>query len=791
MKLPIPFLNSKKNDSDYYLALLLTEDKASAIILKETETVLKTISTHEEYFPHSIEDLSLENFIDVVDKTISRAEEVLPPQIETHKTVFGVKDKWVDKETKKIKKEYLDKLKKVCDALDLQPIGFMVTTEAITNLIQEEEGAPLSAVVAEIGDKQVSLFLLRGGKVIESISSTLMHSAPHTVDKLLSHFTVPVLPARIVLYINKPDEEANQAFISHQWSKSLPFLHVPQITVLPNGFDMRSVTFGAGQQMGFTVAEPPHERLPKLTKEEKKDEEQFEEKVLNTESDSVEGEGVEATSDVAEEEKEKDVKMDNIAPVTDPDAQAGDFGFVVNGEPDDKPVHHGAHTDHHKPVHHERAHHESELEIDDDEPREKHRGNNSLADKLPFLASLPAISMPKNVKMPNFAEMMSGMRGNKAPLKIIIPVIAILLLLIGTSIFYVNSVKATVSLVVTPNIVNEEAEVTFSASSPNDFSKNVIAARNITTSLPAQLSTTATGKKDVGEKAKGGITIYNNSDDPIRLSAGTEIKASNGEVFVLDKDTTVAAASGDIFTGTKPGTTDANVTAKDLGTEGNIPSGTRFNIGSTSTLAARNDSAFSGGTKKNVTVVSKNDLEKLRKEAVKSVEAGAKEKLLSEANSGETVLPVVGEATLENVKFDKKEGDEASKVTMTANVVFIGMAYNNEELKDFAQTIVKNEYADDITIAENSVKTTVNDAEMEDGKTVSSSVAIEAGLLPQIDTQEVSEKIQDKSLGQARETLSNLPQVAKTDIAFSPPIFIIPDLFPRLPNQISVEVKTE
>lgn len=794
MKLPIPFLNSKKNDSEYYLALLLTEDKASAIILKENETILKTISTHEEYFPHSIEDLSLENFIDVVDKTISRAEEVLPPQIETHKTVFGVKDKWVDKETKKIKKEYLDKLKKVCDALDLQPIGFMVTTEAITNLIQEEEGAPLSAVVAEIGDKQVSLFLLRGGKVIESISSTLMHSAPHTVDKLLSHFTVPVLPARIVLYINKPDEEANQAFISHQWSKSLPFLHVPQITVLPNGFDMRSITFGAGQQMGFTVAVPPHERLPKLTKEEKKDEEQFEEKVLDEEvSEHPEDSEVEEKKhDEDEEQKEeKDVKMDNIAPVTDPDAQAGDFGFVVNGEPKDKPVHHAAHTEHHKPEHHERAHHESELEIEDDEPRQKHHSKGSLTDKLPFLASLPALSLPKNIKMPNVGGMMNGLKGNKAPLKIIIPVVAILALLIGTSIFYVNGVKATVSLVVSPNIVNEEAEVTFSASSPNDFSKRVIAARNVSTSLPAQLSTTATGKKDVGEKAKGGVTIYNNSDDPIRLSAGTEIKASNGKVFVLDKDTTVAASSGDIFTGTKPGTTDAAVTAKDLGTEGNIPSGTRFSIGSTSTLAARNDSAFSGGTKKNVTVVSKNDLEKLRKEAIASVEGDAKEKLLSEAKTNETVLPVVGEATLENVKFDKKEGDEASKVTMTANVVFIGMAYSNDELKDFAETIVKNEYAEDITIAENSVKTTVKDAEMEDGKTVRSSLAIEAGLLPQIDTQEVTEKIQDKSLGQARETLSNLPQVAKTDIAFSPPIFIIPDLFPRLPNQISVEVKTE
>lgn len=787
MKLPIPFLNSKKHDSDYYLALILTEDKASAVILKESETVLKSISTHEEFFPHSIEDLSLENFIDVVDKTISRAEEVLPPQIETHKTVFGVKDKWVEKETKKIKKEYLDKLKKVCDALDLQPIGFMVTTEAVSHLVQDEEGAPLSAIMAEIGDKQVSLSLLRGGKVIESISSTLMHSAPHTVDKLLSHFTVPVLPARIVLYLNKPDEEASQAFISHHWSKSLPFLHVPQVTVLPAGFDTRAVMFGAATQMGFTVHESHHETLPKLTSEEKKEEEALADQAAVEET-------LEDTEQKEEQEKHehKEPVMDNIAPVPDPENQSGDFGFVINGEPKEASQSH--HTE--RAADHDGdnfSHHNasSELDLEErDHEKEKHHGKG-LKEKLPFLASLPAISMPKNFKMPNVGGMMSSLKGNKAPLKIILPIVAVLILIIGSSIFYINNVKATVSLTVKPNIVTENASVTFSANTPSDFSDNIIQARNVTTSIDATLSTNATGKKDVGEKAKGSVTIYNNSDDPINLSAGTELKASNGEVFVLDKDVRVVAASGDIFTGTKPGTTDTSVTAKELGTEGNIPSGTRFTIGSTSSLAARNDSAFTGGTKKNVTVVSKSDMDKLRNDLAKSVEGDAQEKLLAEAKSGETVLPVVGDATLEQVKFDKKEGDEASKVTLSASVVFLGMAYTNKDLEDYAQTVLESQYADDIRLADKSVKSTVDSAELTNEKTVTASLQLEGGLLPQIDTDDVIENVKDKSLGDAKNTISNLPQVSKTDITFSPPVLILPNIFPRLPNQIAVEVKTE
>lgn len=790
MKLPIPFFNSKSHDSDYYMALILTEDKASAVVLKESETLLKTISNHEEYFPHSIEDLSLENFIDVIDKTISRAEEVLPPQIETHKTVFGVKDKWVDRETKKIKKEYLDKLKKVCDALDLQPIGFMVTTEALINLIQDEEGAPLSAVLAEIGDKQVSLSLVRGGKIVESISSTLMHSATHTVDKLLSHFTVPVLPARIVLYLNKPDEDANQTFIAHHWSKSLPFLHVPQVTVLPSEFDMRAVTYGAAMQMGFTVAPSHHEALPKLTNEEKKEEEEFAEETLSEETQNDE----EKAKDEAEDEQSEEPhepKMDNIVPVSGPEEESGDFGFVVNGEAKETLKHHEQVQ--HKHTHesaHETYHQAAHLEIEEPEHEKKHT-EGGLKDKLPFLANLPALAVPKNIKLPQLGGMTDKFKGKKVPIKIIVPIVFVLLLTIGTYMFYVNNVKAVVQLTVKPNIVNSEEKVTFSASSPNDFSKNVLQARSVTTSIPAQVSTNATGKKEVGEKAKGTVTIYNNANNPANIPSGTEIKANNGEAFILDKDVRVAAASGDIFTGTKPGTADALVTAKELGTEGNIPSGTRFTISSTSTLAARNDSAFSGGTKKDVTVVAKKDLDKLREDIIESVQANAQEKLLSEAQNGETVLPVVGDATLENVKFDKKEGDEAAKVTLTANVVFIGLAYENTQLEEYAKTALKNEYADDMNIAEGSIKSTVSNAEMTNSKMVSASVSMEAGLVPQIDTHDVIENVQNKSLGQAKEIVSNLPQVAQTDITFSPPIFFIPNLIPRLPNQIEVEVKTE
>lgn len=251
MKLPLPSLNKKKTQ-DYYLALLLRDEKVVAVILHESEGALQVVGRDEAFLQTSIDIIEHEALLEVLDKVISKAEEALPPDMETEKTVFGVKDSWV--EGKKIKKEYLSKLKKVCDTLTLTPIGFMVISEAIAHLLQKEEGAPLSGVVAEIGKTKVTLSLFRAGRVIETYTDRITDSIPKTVDRLLHHFTADVLPSRIIIFNGGNDEGLAQEFLAHHWSKSLPFLHMPQVSVLPSGFDGKAMVYGAAEQMGFGVS---------------------------------------------------------------------------------------------------------------------------------------------------------------------------------------------------------------------------------------------------------------------------------------------------------------------------------------------------------------------------------------------------------------------------------------------------------------------------------------------------------------------------------------------------------
>lgn len=759
----LPFFNKKKEDTGYYLALLLTDEKASAVILHEEMGKVSIIGNHEEYLSTPLDHVHIDELIEVVDKALSRAEEGLPPSIETHSTVFGLKESWIEEETKKIKKHHLTQLKKVCDSLDLTPIGFMVTNEAIAHLLQEEEGAPLSAILGEISKTGVNLTLLRGGKKIEAIHGPFKEFTPAvTVDMLLRHFTVPVLPARLILFDSDSTEKLSQQFISHQWSKSLPFLHVPQIVVLPAGFDARAVAFGAAAQMGFELtgldkALPKtvsHAHIPAQSEEE-----------VQNEDEQLE-----------EPKNEPPIEGDNFGFVAGKDiAEAGPEPEVKPGH-QDEPLHHAAYADDEVKT----GHHTPAFSEDEEEEEEEPKQRGKFA-PLAFLSGL---------KLPSFTNKFSTL-GKKKKILLPIGIIAVVIIGIGIfSLYYLYNVEAIVELRMKPNMVNKTATTVFSADTSSDFSKDIIAAKTLTATVNGEVSTEATGKKDVGEKAKGNVTIFNNSDEKVTIKSGTEIKSNNGLVFIIEKDVNVGSASGDIFSGTKPGTADTSVVAKDIGTEQNLPSNTKFAIGGNSSLAAKNDSAFSGGTKKTVTVVSKNDQAKLREELPKSLQSKAKATIAQKAGSSETVLPYFATDSIENATYDKKVDEEAKKVTLKASVVFKGLSYQNSELEDYAKTVLEREGSSDVSFAENSTKAEVKDAKQKDEKEMTATVVLEAGALPKIDTTEVADGLQGKSYGDAKDKLGNLPQIDTSEIKFAPAIPLLPQFFPSLPKNIKVIVKS-
>lgn len=745
MNLPdLPFLE-KKSKSEYFLSLVLRSEKASAVVFEELGGKINVVGEHVASFKTSIEEASEEELLEVVDQAVSTAERSLPEGVESQKTIFGVKHEWT--EEGKIKKEYLVRLKKISDELDFKPIGFLVIPEAIAHLLQKEEGAPLSAVLVEIGNDTISLSLFKAGKLLESRSTQIGESIPETADTLLKHFTTAeILPSRIILF-DSGNEKLTQEFISHKWSKELGFLHLPQVTNLPSNYDARAVLNGAANQMGFDVLTAS---LAKADKEDEKD---------DGLSKSIESNGSNG----------EDKTLGEIV-------EAQEFGFSeTDVKAKDKPKTAVA----------------EELQSDNinvakkiSEIPEEVKIDSAERKSLPINAAMLANSMRSILGKIHLGTLIRGASGSKKRLLIgVVPILLVLFVIV----FYVFMRSAVVTLDINTKETEKTESVTFSETDRTDSSKNVISAKILTVSEDGKQSIATTGKKETGDKAKGTVTIFNNNDSAKTIPVGTVITSSNDLKFLTDKAVTVASASGDIFSGTEPGKTNVGVTAEKFGTNYNLPSNSKFSLEGTSSIAAKNDEAFSGGTKKDVKVVAKEDADKLTKELQKRLEAEAKEDIKKKASGDSVVLPNFISVTFERKTFSKKVNEEADEVNLTAAISFQGILYKKSELVAYAKDKLEENIDPDMKIDEDKVEAEAADIK-KDGDKTTAKVKIKAGLIPKVDEEELTKKIAGKSIEDATSQLNQIPEVKNVNISVFLNLPFLPKNLPFSSGKIKIVV---
>ena len=766
----LPFLKrfNKKILPLYYLVLVLRDENVQAIIVEELGGKIKTVGYKEEHFSTSIDEISQEELLEKLDKAISQAESSLPENIKTQKTIFGVKDSWTDND--QIKKEHLAKLKKASEELELIPIGFLVISQAIAHMLQQEEGAPVSAILTEINKKNVTVTLLRAGKSIETKSSEIHDSVPFTVDTLLKHFDIPeILPSRIIIFNGK--EDLSQEFISYTWSKSLPFLHLPQITNLPEGFDARSVLFGAATQMGFEV-------LGKDTPA-----------AIETQDDT-EMQNFSAPEKFSSPADEPEAV--NQEPLEEPKLykklEAEDFGFIKDidvakmpASPEMSLASRGG------PVRQEEKEEVQEIEekqeiisqfITEDIPTntESSKKFNKILKNILIIILGFVFTITKKIR--------SG------KLSIVGSTVLILIVLLFVS--YFLFLKATITITVTPKISEQKKSVLFSTTKSTDPNKNTINGKFISVSEEGSVSTAVTGKKDVGTKALGSVTIFNSLTQSKVLAKGTILKAPNGLEFTLDSSVTIkAVASHSADQTVTPEKVIMNITADQLGKESNLPSGTKFSVGAfdTSDLVAKNDNPFSGGTKKEVTVASKNDSDKLEKDLIKQLEDKAKEDLQKQLTQNKILLSAFVSETLSKKSLNPKIGDETSKLSLTGTVKYQEFSYDKNDLITFSKSLLSKDIPSNQEIDYNNIKASVSDIKNKNDEEIQANLNIKTLLLPKIDQDNLTKDLKGKSFNFAKDTVSKLPQVENIDIKLSPNLPFLPKNLPTREKNIKILIK--
>ncbi len=744
MNLPkLPFLE-KKEKSEYFLSLVLRDEKVSAVVFKEVNTKVNVVGEHSVLFKSTLEETSEEELLDAIDRSVSTAEKSLPEGVESQKTIFGLKEDWIH--DGKIKPHYLSKLKKISDELQFKPVGFLVITEALIHYLQAQEGAPVSAIICEVGKKSITVSLAKAGKLLEAKNISIGEEGiPITVDALLKHFTTAeVLPSRIIIFDNGSEKLA-QEFIAHKWSRELGFLHVPQVTNLPANFDAKAVLTGAASQMGFEVLETT------LIKAEKADEPEVEEigeLGFSDEDKTIEeaaGEFGFSSTDIAEKPKtavdesvSKPIKSDNLA-----------------------------------------------IEKEFQEMPEQEKILDSDTKPLPNNAAAMGVSMKSFFRKIKIGHLFKGRSGNKKKLLILVIPIVILVALIG---FYAFGRSATVVLGVNSKEIEKTETVTLSETDATSASDNTINVKFITSTQDGKVTTATTGKKETGDKAKGTVTVFNSDTGGGKtLSAGTVITSSNGLKFVTDKAVTVASASGDIFSGTEPGKADVTVTAEKFGTNYNLPSNTKFTVEGSSEIAAKNDKAFSGGTKKDIKVVSQKDLDKLTKDLQEQLEEPAKADIKKQAAGDSIVFPEFTSVTYEKKSFSKKLDEEATEVSLTGTIAYEGVAYQKSDLVKYAKEKLSEDVPDNMMIDVETVTGEASEIKQEDGETTAK-VSVKASIVPKIDPQQVAKDVAGKSVKTATADLQSIPEVERVDIKVFINLPLLPNRLPFSSEKIKVVV---
>ncbi len=183
-----------------------------------------------------------------------------------------------------------------------------------------------------------------------------------------------------------------------------------------------------------------------------------------------------------------------------------------------------------------------------------------------------------------------------------------------------------------------------------DVSRNILPAVVKTIKSTSSIQFDATGTRDQGDKATGNITICNKK--PIMLSltslqqnvvsikAGTQLRSTSGKIYTLDASTTVKGYSIGNGADVKQNCVSAKATASNIGDDFNISDSTKLSISGygADLVTAVAPNGFSGGTRKTVKVVTRQDIDgalaKL-KEQDKSDESKHK---LEEQLVGETII---------------------------------------------------------------------------------------------------------------------------------------------------------
>lgn len=369
--------------------------------------------------------------------------------------------------------------------------------------------------------------------------------------------------------------------------------------------------------------------------------------------------------------------------------------------------------------------------------------------------------------------------------KIAIGSVALLFLLIVGAFVYGQS--ATVAEVVI-KVNGQELKKDFAAKVQADGSTSVdqetIGGREIVGRASGSQKTVTTGKKILGDPARGEVTVFNWTNSQKSFAGGTGLITKSGIKFTLESDIEVASRSA-----TVPGQTAAKVQAAEVGPNGNLEAGQDFSFQEFDQLSysAINSAAFSGGAERQTTVVTQEDADRLEKELSQTLTQKAKEDLKNQAG-GQNLVDDAVLIKIQKKQFDKNVDEETPLLNLDMEVETSAIVFSQDDLKKLLAEVFKDEAPENRQILPENIRPEdLKATRDDDGLQISGSAKIE--LIPKINLDELRAQIAGKSVKEARAKVKQIQEVAQVEVNFKPNIPIVGSI-PRNKSKIEFKIET-
>ncbi len=651
-----------------FLALVITDEVVQAAVWRVTDEQTEIVSLGSPVEWDGEVGTSSE-LVTAVDGTIASATEGVEGEI--NEIILGIPYSWIDKTGIVESKRTL--IKKINQELELKTLGYVTLTDSVLTYLKMQEGSPTSAILVAIGKHELTVVLVRLGRIeAVRVGKSEGKIEQELVSTLKEIGTNDNLPSRIILFDNMHSlDEIAQNLMQVPWQKEFEFLHLPKVEALPKDVAIRSLALAGGSEvarsLGFAIEE-------------------------NQEIESEIQEPEVTTMIVGEEE----------------------IGFGINKSPEEPEI-------------------EAEEinNIDEVEEELEVKQTPRIKWKMPHV-TLPHWQLPRIT----WGKWWWAIVGVLAVAGVI-----------GVTWWMVPQAEVMISVPV--KWIDQEVPITLDTGNGAAAGQNIVRASTQTVRVSGEKMSDTTGKKIIGDKASGEVTIYNRTTLNKIMAKGTTLTGPGGVKFSLDAEVSIASKSAGVDYVDVPGKATVKVIANAIGAESNMAAGTEFTIGSfgKDSYVAKNESAIGGGTSEEVQVVAKDDQKLIASELTRELSEQLEAQIQSGAGEAQYLIP--SSIKIESEKYSAKIGEEAKSVGLELTLTGTLLVYKVDEVRELIGANLNSAVPSGYSLADLPTQVELTASQDAKDEQVAGVAKVRVALLPTYNLPELTKLMQGKSLAEA------------------------------------------